>query len=168
MRGGIVKSTLIVLSGLACMAVPASRVEAGGRSHKRGPVVPTSVRHMTTRAVAASSGSLGSGFVSTPYITVRGNGTAGGGYSPLCQFGDATMVMYGPLSAFRTTSAPVVTYTRGYDGRLYGGAGTSFSTPNQPRLSPVVYPTQAVNHYGFRQSGSPPWWQNGINWLDQN
>jgi hypothetical protein len=99
---------------------------------------------------------------------VRGNGTAGGGYSPLGQFGDVTMAMYGPISPLRFTSAPVTTYTRGYNGALVPAPGTSFSTPNLAGLTPVVYPTQASNYYGFRTSGEPPWWPSAINWIDQN
>jgi hypothetical protein len=99
---------------------------------------------------------------------VRGNAPAGGGYSPLGQFGETTLSLYGPLSSFRFTSAPVLTYTRGYDGRAVLAPGTSFSTPNLPDLTNVVYPTQASNFYGFRQSGTPPSWPNAINWIDQN
>ena len=80
-------------------------------------------------------------FEPTPYLMVRGNGTTGGGYSPLDVYGDQSMTLYGPLSALRATSAPVTTYSRGYDGRIYAGPGTSFSTPNLPGLSPVIYPT---------------------------
>jgi hypothetical protein len=112
-------------------------------------------------------GRLGS-FYPTPYLMVRGNAPAGGGYSPLGTFGETSMTLYGPLSPYRMTTAPVLTYTRGYDGRVVVAPGTSFSTPNLPALTPVVYPTQASNYFGFRQSGSPPWWANAINWLDQN
>ena len=67
---------------------------------------------------------------------VRGNGTAGGGYSPLGVFGDQTMVMYGPTSSLRAIAAPVLTYTRGYDGRTVAAPGTSFSArPNLPARS---------------------------------
>jgi hypothetical protein len=114
-----------------------------------------------------AAGPLGT-FYPTPYIWTRGNAPAGGGYSPLGQFGDTTMALYGPLSAFRFTSAPVLTYSRGYDGRPVVAPGTSFSTPNLPALTPVVYPTQATNYFGFRRSGAPPWWPNAINWIDQN
>jgi hypothetical protein len=99
---------------------------------------------------------------------VRGNGTAGGGYSPLGEFGDATMALYGPLSGLRYSSAPVLTYSRGYNGAPVVRPGTSFSTPNLGGLTPVVYPTQATNYYGFRSSGEPPWWPSAINWMDQN
>jgi len=114
-----------------------------------------------------SAGRLGT-FYPTPYLMVRGNAPAGGGYSPLGEYGNTTLSMYGPLSSFRMTSAPVATYSRGYDGRTVVVPGTSFSAPNYPQLTPVINPTQGSYYYGFRQSGTPPSWQNGINWLDQN
>jgi hypothetical protein len=107
-------------------------------------------------------------FSPTPYTVVRGNFPVGGGYSPLGTFGDQTMVLSGPLSSFRATTAPVRTYTRGYDGRPLIIEGTSFSTPNQPDLTPVIYPTQATNYYGPRVLRNPPWWSSGMNWIDQN
>ena len=106
-------------------------------------------------------------FQPTPYIMVRGNWPAGGGYSPLEVFGDQSMAIYGPLSPLRATSAPVTTYSRGYDGRVYAAPATSFSTPNLPPLSPVIYPTPANYYYGPRINRTPPWWSSGINWIDQ-
>jgi hypothetical protein len=112
------------------------------------------------------AGTLGT-FQPTPYIMVRGNWPLGGGYSPLEVYGDMTLTLYGPLSSMRATSAPVRTYTRGYDGRIYAGEGTSFSTPNRPELSPVIYPTPANYYYGPRTNRTPPWWLSGDNWIDQ-
>ncbi len=107
-------------------------------------------------------------FYPTPYMTVRGDSPTGGGYSPLGIYGDSTMALYGPLSSLRSTAAPLITYSRGYDGRTSIRDGTSFSTPNLPQATPVIYPTQATYYYGFRESGDPPWWTSGINWIDQN
>ena len=153
---------------LALVVWLAPRFDASGgeRVARRRPVVSVP----TAQAVPVRPrpvGTLGT-FYPTPYIFVRGNGTAGGGYSPLGVFGDQTMVLYGPISALRSTAAPVMTYSRGYDGRTVVAPGTSFSTPNFPALTPVIYPTQANDYFGFRTSGNPPWWQNGINWVDQN
>jgi hypothetical protein len=106
-------------------------------------------------------------FEPTPYIMVRGNWPLGGGYSPLDIYGDQSLAIYGPLSPLRATTAPVRTYTRGYDGRIYAREGTSFSNPNLPRLSPFVYPTPANYYYGPRVNRTPPWWSSGINWIDQ-
>jgi len=108
-------------------------------------------------------------FYPSPYLMVRGNWPAGGGYSPLGIYGDASMAVYGPLSPLRTYTAPVATYERGYDGRLILQEGTPFSTPNRPEVTPVVYPTQANYFYRIRgESGEPPWWTNGTDWIDQN
>jgi hypothetical protein len=83
-------------------------------------------------------------------------------------FGDQSMSLYGPLSPLRSVSAPVTTYSRGYDGRLYQRRATSSSTPNLPSLSPVVYPTPASYYYGPRVNRTPPSWSSGVNWIDQN
>ena len=61
-----------------------------------------------------------------------------------------------------------MTYNRGYDGVVRAVPGTSTSTPNQPILSPFVYPTRRSNYYAPRTSRTPPWWTSGINWIDQN
>jgi hypothetical protein len=107
-------------------------------------------------------------FYPTPSLMVRGNWPAGGGYSPLGSYGDTSMSINGPLSAFRGYTAPVVTYARGYDGRPVALEGNSFSTPNRPDVTPVVYPTQMNYFYRIRESGDPPWWGSGMNWIDQN
>jgi hypothetical protein len=98
----------------------------------------------------------------------RGNWPLGGGYSPLEVYGDQSMAVYGPLSPLRSTSAPVATYTRGYDGRIYRGRATSSSTPNLPGLSTVVYPTPASYYYSPRSNRTPPFWFSSSNWIDQN
>lgn len=107
-------------------------------------------------------------FQPTPYIMVRGNWPAGGGYSPLELYGDMSMSLYGPLSALRAVAAPVMTYSRGYDGRVYASPATSFSTPNLSGLSPVIYPTPANYYYAPRVNRTPPQWTSGFNWIDQN
>jgi len=106
-------------------------------------------------------------FEPTPYLMVRGNWPAGGGFSPLELYGDQSMAVYGPLSPLRATAAPVMTYSRGYDGRVYASLATSFSTPNLPGLSPVIYPTPANYYYGPRVNRTPPQWTSGVNWIDQ-
>lgn len=157
----------VSLGTLAMLSLLGPGAEAGGGRFLRRSASPAPV--VTSRVVPAprATGTLGT-FSPTPYIIVRGSIPAGGGYSPLGNYGLDNLVLYGPTSTFRNTSAPVLTYTRGYDGRTVVAPGTSFSSPNQPFLSPVVYPTQGSNYYGFKQSGSPPWWANGDNFLDQN
>ncbi|WP_422926585.1 hypothetical protein [Singulisphaera sp. PoT] len=154
------RGVCIALFGL--LAWTSSQAEAGGlfRRRSRTPVP-------TTRVQPTSAAPLGT-FTPTPYMTVRGNFPTGGGYSPNDSFGDTSMDLYGPLSALRSTSAPVTTYSRGYDGRLTASEGTSFSTPNLPENSPVVYPTQGSYYYGFRQATPPPGWPKAINWIDQD
>lgn len=107
-------------------------------------------------------------FEPTPYLMVRGSWPVGGGYSPLQVFGDQSMSLYGPLSPLRSVAAPVTTYTRGYDGRVYARRANSTSTPNLPSLSPVVYPTPANYYYGPRVNRTPPSWSSGMQWIDQN
>ena len=132
-------------------------------------VRPFARQTVVTRARPAYSptSTLGT-FVPTPYIVVRGNDPVGGGYSPLGIYGDQTMSLYGPFSPMRTRTAPIRNYVRGYDGRLYISEGNSFSNPNLPELSPVIYPTEANNFFGPKVSRTPPWWSSGINWIDQN
>jgi hypothetical protein len=107
-------------------------------------------------------------FYPTPYITVRGNVPLGGGYSPLEIYGDQTLPIYGPLSAFRSSTAPVLSYVRGYDGQTRLTEAASFSSPNLPILSPVRYPTVGNYYYGPRRPQTMPWGNNAINWIDQN
>jgi len=129
----------------------------------RGRVSPTSAQ---LGCACPASSTLGT-FEPTPYLMVRGNWPTGGGYSPLEVYGDQTLSLYGPLSPLRSVSAPVRTYTRGYDGRIEPGEATSFSNPNLPRLSPVIYPTPASYYYAPRVNRTPPWWSTGTEWIDQ-
>jgi hypothetical protein len=127
---------------------------------------PVASRAQTVRC-APTKPTLGS-FQPTPSIMVRGNYPTGGGYSPLGISGDQTMSLYGPFSPLRPYTAPVAVTTRGYDGRLYVSEGISFSTPNLPELTPVVYPNETRNFYGPRVIRTPPSWSSAINWIDQN
>jgi len=156
-----------LLTGIAAVRVDAGDLLDRTAPTRRVIVVPAARSSPTARTEVNNYGGLGT-FYPTPYMMVRGNAPAGGGYSPLGTFGDTTLALYGPLSSLRMTSAPVMTYTRGYDGRSVVVPGTSFSTPNLPALTPVVNPSQANYYYGFRRSGTPPWWSSGVNWIDQN
>ncbi len=149
---------LVLLAGLA------PRPGMGGE-----PCCPPRAATPTARVVLAPRprAPLGT-FTSTPALFVRNGLTSGGFYSPLGFYGNDSMALYGPLSAFRQTSAPVLTYSRGYDGRAVVTPGTSFSSPNLPAMTPVIYPTQANAYYGPRRVSTPPWWQNASNWIDQN
>jgi hypothetical protein len=106
-------------------------------------------------------------FYPTPAIVVQGNYPAGGGFSPMGMFGDQGLSLYGPLSSLRTTTAPTVTYTRGYDGVVRPVEGIATSYPNLPLLSPVAYPTRANYYYAPRIRDNPAV-ESAINWIDQN
>ena len=114
-----------------------------------------------------ATGTLGT-FYPTPVITVQGNNPVGAGYSPLGIYGDQTLSLYGPLSPFRSSTAPVLSYIRGYDGRTHLTETISFSNPNLPAMSDVRYPTEANYYYGPRRPRTLPWGSNAINWIDQN
>src|SRR3954453_10087211 len=101
--------------------------EAGDPFRRRSRVlVPSGAR------IGQATSPYAGTFYPTPYMTVRGNAPTGGGYSPLGIYGESTMALYGPLSSLRSTAAPLITYSRGYDGRTVILEGTSFSTPNLP------------------------------------
>jgi hypothetical protein len=172
------RRALLLLSLVTLGTAPA---KAGGPFARRGkhqptwtltptayPVVPAQAAVHTNGANAnAPSPMLGS-FYPTPYMTVRGNWPTGGGYSPLGVYGTAELDIDGPLSSLRPSSAPVLMYTRGYNGVLYPTQGTALSYPNLPPASRVIYPTQGTPYYGLRESGTPPWWNKATNWIDQN
>jgi hypothetical protein len=101
-------------------------------------------------------------------MNVLGNGTSGGGYAPLGMFGNVTLSEYGPLSATRAVAAPVVTYTRGYDGVPRATVGTVLTYPNMPAIAPVVYPTRANYARGLGLPRTPPAWDSALNWIDQD
>jgi hypothetical protein len=135
-----------------------------GRRARRAAPAPVTYR---ARPVPAPSSTLGI-FQPTPAIMVGGSYPAGSvGYAPLGIDGDQTMALYGPFSGLRVTTAPVVTYSRGYNGEVRVNRDISTSYPNLPRLSPVMYPTGANNYYGPRVIRTP-WWDSAINWIDQN
>jgi hypothetical protein len=168
------RGPLRALALFVVLTFAATSAEAGnffGRRHKAAqPSAPVPTAYVVARPKAPDTNvypMLGT-FYPTPYTMVRGNRDAGGGYAPLDQFGGSMLSIDGPLSAFRATAAPVLTYTRGYDGVTRPQIGTSASYPNYPRMSPVIYPTRANVFPGFRRSETPPWWDSSINWLDQN
>lgn len=115
----------------------------------------------------SSNATLGT-FQPTPYLWVGGSFPTGSGYTPMDTYGDQTLALYGPLSALRVSTAPILGYARGYDGKIHLVEANSFSYPNLPELSPVVYPTEANYFYGPRVPRTPRWGSSAINWIDQN
>lgn len=146
------RGALVVLSAFSAATASGQTFEAPGGS---------------SGAACASPPTLGT-FEPTPYIMVGGGAPVGGGYSPLGIYGDGSMALSGPFSPMRSTSAPVMTYSRGYDGVDRPRPATSFSNPNLPRLSPVIYPTPRSYYYAPRVNRTPPWWSSGFNWIDEN
>lgn len=138
-----------------------------GRRARTVVVMPTA-SNVRVRALTPAP-MLGTFYPDPPSLNVRGNFEAGGGYSPLGLYGDSSATIIGPLSAFRTTAAPVLVYERGYDGNYRPGLGTSFSNPNFPAAAPaVVYPTRANARNAGRRISTPPQWDSAINWIDLN
>ena len=72
------------------------------------------------------------------------------------------------MSPLRANAAPVAVYTRGYNGVVQPGIGTSFSTPIRPEITPVIYPTRRNLYGSFPNTRTPPWWQSSFNFLDLN
>lgn len=151
---------------LVCMALPVG--VAADQDRLESPRVRAAGPAPCAVCASPAPDQLGT-FQPTPYIMFGGNWPAGGGYPSLEYYGGGqSLGIYGPLSAFRAVAAPVMTYSRGYDGRVYATQATSFSTPNKPELSPVIYPTSASYFYAPRVNRTPPQWTSGINWIDQN
>jgi hypothetical protein len=157
-----------VLLGVVLILTAGAFTATAGEHRFRRARRPVNVRPVPT--VARNDPVYGSHlgtFYPTPAIVYQANYPAGGGYAPLGIFGDAAMSVYGPFSAFRPTTAPVLTYTRGYDGVVRQGESISTSYPNLPVLSPVAFPTRANYYYAPRLRDNPAQ-DSAINWIDQN
>jgi hypothetical protein len=156
-----------LIFGLALLQLPVVVGPALAQSPPRRVRRPAAVVREGPCPAPRVTSTLGT-FNPTPLITVRGNLPLGGGYSPLEIYGDQSLALYGPLSPLRTSTAPVLTYVRGYDGRTRLTETSSFSNPNLPALSRVRYPTVGNYYYGPRVIPNLPWGNNAINWIDQN
>ena len=157
----------VVVGVIMILTAGALTATAGEHRWRRGrqPVAPQPVP-TAYRDDPVYGGRLGT-FMPTPAIVVQGNYPVGGGYAPLATFGTTAMSLYGPFSALRPTTAPVLTYSRGYDGIVRPAEAISTSYPNLPRLSPVAYPTRS-NYYYAPRILEYPGQTSAINWLDQN
>ena len=142
-------------------------VEAGGFGRRRAVAVAPTASVGNPANANAPSNMLGT-FYPTPTIYVRGDFPTGRGYTPLGQYGVHNLTTYGPISAYRSVSAPVRIYSRGYNGQVVETEGTSTSNPFLETPKPVVYPNANSYYYRSRRLTSPDWSQSGINWVDQN
>jgi hypothetical protein len=152
---------VVALISTAC-ACTAAAGEHRARRARRPSIVPTAAH----RVDPVYGSHLGT-FFPTPAVGIVGNYPSGVGYSPLGIFGEHAMSLYGPFSSFRTTTAPVLTYTRGYDGVVRPAEAVSTSTPILPLLSPLAYPTRANNYYAPRFRDNPAQ-DSAINWIDHD
>jgi hypothetical protein len=108
-------------------------------------------------------------FYPSPMTSINDNTIIGQNRSPLGSYGqENSLSIYGPLSVFRATSAPVTTVVRGYDGVPNLVQGTSFSNPLRPSLSPVIYPTRASNYSALKYQTTSPRRDSSIMWIDQD
>ncbi len=142
------------LLGVALILIAGASTATAGEHRWRRARRPVVVRPMPTayKNDPVYGSHLGT-FYPTPAVGIVGNYPSGVGYSPLGTFGDTAMSLYGPFSAFRATTAPVATYTRGYDGLVRPAEAISTSNPIFPLLSPVVYPTRANYYYCAARPG---------------
>lgn len=149
---------------LLALALLAPSTRAGDRHARRRPraLAPAA-------AVLTPDRPLGT-FYPEPYLSVRGDHQSGGaGYSPSGMYGaNNSLDVYGPLSAYRATTAPLTVYSRGYDGVVRPGTAATFTTPNLPRSSPFAYPTRANFRGGFPPDSPASTWPSAINALDMN
>jgi len=158
------------LLGLVLIGGSSPPAEAGGPwARRRGRVVVETVSPgPRPEDRVAPTGMLGS-FTPSPYVNIRDNGVIAQGRSALGSYGrENSLSVYGPLSVFRQTSAPVTTVVRGYNGIPTVVQGTGFSNPFQPAISPFVYPTRASNYSALRFQTTPPFLDKGTMWVDQN
>jgi len=159
-RPVVVGAIMILTAGALTATAGEHRWRRGRRPAAQQPV-PTAWRDDPVYG-----GRLGT-FMPTPAVVVQGNYPIGGGYAPLGTYGTTAMSLYGPFSSLRPTTAPVLTYSRGYDGVVRPAEAISTSYPNLPVLSPVAYPTRANYYYAPRILENPAG-NSAINWLDQN
>lgn len=157
----------IVLGATLLLTVGADS-QAGERFFRRARRPPVTVVQPvpTARRIDPVYGDRLGTFYPTPAVGVMGNYPSGVGYSPLGIF-NTSMAEIGPFSSFRATTAPVVSYTRGYDGVVRPAESISNTYPMLPLLAPLAYPTRANYYYAPRIRDNPAL-ESAINWLDQN
>lgn len=158
---------IVSMAFLLAVAFSAASADAGDRPGQARAYYPTGYfRQPVDPTNPAAAPGLGSFYPSTSLVAGESY-PLGPGYAGT-DTGQNNLSLYGPLSALRAQTVVVPTYTRGYDGRTYVGRGVTFSYPNLPPVSPVVYPTQMTRTPGIRGVSVPPGWPRAVNWIDQN
>src|SRR5262245_55623610 len=122
----------ILLGIVTVVTIGAITATAGERSFRRGHRTAVARPVPTARRIDPVYGDRLGTFYPTPAIVVQAGYPATNGYAPLGIFGDHNLSVYGPFSSFRTTTAPVATYIRGYDGVVRPAESISTSYPNLP------------------------------------
>src|SRR5262249_58638412 len=107
----------LVLGASLLLSAGAADSAAGEHFLRRARRPPVTVAQPvpTVRRIDPVYGDRLGTFYPTPAVGVVGNYPSCVGYSPLGIF-NTSMAEIGPFSSFRTTTAPVVGYTRGCDG----------------------------------------------------
>ncbi len=111
----------------------------------------------------ARGGMLGT-FYPTPYMTVGGNNRAG--FTPLDQYGDGTLSLYGPFSALRPITSSVRVTTRGYNGVAVTQDAAVITYPFLPSSTPPFSPRRTQVRGAGPVQTTPPWWDTGHYWVD--
>ena len=139
-----------------------------GRITRRRDAQGSAVTQRCQTVLPRTSSTLGT-FYPTPVITVQAIYPIGGGYSPLGISGDQELALYGPFSPFRTTTAPVLTYVRGYDGQIRVDGSTRVSDAQSSRLCRRSLSDRGQQLLTVQGSAERlPSWSSAINWIDQN
>ena len=108
MSDSVINERGIVMPGLIRFFVTSALLLAVGGSGRAQDYTPAPIYHpgrpviQATQACTpvARSARLGT-FYETPYLTVGGNNfSGGGGFSPLGQYGNTTMALYGPFAPY--------------------------------------------------------------------
>ncbi len=161
------REALPLVLGLTLLLTLADGSEAGDRRFRRAWRRPPTPPLPTARRIDPVYGDRLGTFMPTPAVYIQANYPFGGGYAPLGIYGDHNLSEYGPFSSFRSVTAPVASYSRGYDGVVRPTESISNTFPNLPLLAPLAYPTRANNYYAPRVRNNPAE-ESAIDWIDHN
>ncbi len=130
-------------------------------SEERPTVVSNTV--IVTSQVRAPLGS----FAPTPTLFLGGSEFSNGGYTPLSGSPRRSILVHGPVSAYRAVTVTQPLVTTDFRGGLTVTEGYQFVYPYYPRVfDPIPSPRPRLNRItptSFRSRSSRP---SGINWYD--